>query len=549
MDPFGRFVRRTIRELGVDDAFVAEVPGLPTPVTFCEVFPPDNFPLYFYRYPRAPDLEIRPEEVDLDAVRDARVFWATVTGLSHEPSRAAHYAAWETRGRCPLTILDLDYRSRFWESAEAARAQVQRALKMVTVVVGNREECEVAVGEPNAERAAVALLEAGVDLVVVKRGPAGVLGLTDSERVEVPAVKIHVVNGLGAGDGFGGALCHGLLAGWPLEKVLRFANSAGAIVASRLACSTAMPTVAEVEAEMRGMNNACRRADRLREIRLHEPATIAEAASKRRRRPLVPEDDRLFIVAADHPGRGVLAGGRKAMAMANRDDLLARLCVALSRPGVDGVLGTPDIIEDLLMLGALEGKLAIGSMNRGGISGTVFELDDRFTAYDVPTLVGMGFDGGKMLCRIASDEPATAGVLEACGRAVTDLAASGLMAMLEPFWVTHQRRGEARNDLSTEGVIRSVVIASALGATSAYTWLKLPVVEEMERVVAATTLPILVLGGDQPTTGQHETIATFEHALTLPGVRGLAVGRTVLYPRDDDVAGGIDKMVKILGRS
>jgi hypothetical protein len=237
------------------------------------------------------------------------------------------------------------------------------------------------------------------------------------------------------------------------------------------------------------------------------------------------------------------------MAMADREDLLARLCVALSRPGVDGVLGTPDILEDLLLLGALEDRIAIGSMNRGGIGGTVFELDDRFTAYDVPTLVAMGFDGGKMLCRVAPDDPATAGVLEACGRAVTGLADNRLIAMLEPFWSVQQLRNEVRNDLSTESVIRSVTIASAIGATSAYTWLKLPVAKEMERVVAATTLPVLILGGDQPTASQHETVACFEHALSLPGVRGLAVGRKLLYPRDDDVAGGIDKMVKILGRS
>lgn len=255
-DPFGRFVRRAIRELGVDDVFVAEVPGLPTTVAFCELFPPDNFPIYFYRYPKAPDLEIRPEEIDRAAVRDARVFWATATGLSEEPSRAAHHAAWESRGRRPLTILDLDYRSGFWVSAEMARAEVQRALTMVTVAVGNTQECEVAVGEANAERAAVALLEAGVELAVVKRGPAGVLGLTRRERVEVPAVKVQVVNGLGAGDAFGGALCHGLLAGWPLEKVLRFANAAGAIVASRLECSTAMPTVAEVVAETGNLRSA-----------------------------------------------------------------------------------------------------------------------------------------------------------------------------------------------------------------------------------------------------------------------------------------------------
>jgi len=291
-----------------------------------------------------------------------------------------------------------------------------------------------------------------------------------------------------------------------------------------------------------------RRTDKLREIRLHEPEAIAEAARKRQRRPLAQGDGRLLIVAADHTARGTLAAGGKPMAMANRDDLLERLCVALSRPGVDGVLGTPDIIEDLLLLGALDEKIVIGSMNRGGISGTVFELDDRFTAYDVPTLVEMGLDGGKMLCRVAPDDPATASTLEACGRAVTRLAASHLMAMLEPFWTTHQRRGEARNELTVDLVIRSVTIASALGATSAYTWLKLPLVEGMERVVAATTLPVLILGGD-PETSRDDILASFERALGLPGVRGLAIGRTLLYPRDDDVAGAVDQMTKVLGRS
>jgi 5-dehydro-2-deoxygluconokinase len=247
-DPFGDYVHQQLRELGVDDRFVTPVPGLPTPVTFCEIFPPDDFPLYFYRLPTAPDLVIRPEELDLDAVRDARVFWATVTGLSQEPSRSAHHAAWRARGRAPLTVLDLDYRPMFWTSPDEAHAQVTDALPHVAVAVGNQDECEVAVGEREPDAAAKALLAAGVELAVVKQGPRGVLAMTRDERVEVPPTPVTVVNGLGAGDGFGGALCHGLLAGWPLERVLRFANAAGAIVASRLECSTAMPTSAEVEA-------------------------------------------------------------------------------------------------------------------------------------------------------------------------------------------------------------------------------------------------------------------------------------------------------------
>jgi 5-dehydro-2-deoxygluconokinase len=246
-DPFGRFVHRALGELGVDDRFVTAVAGLPTPVTFCEMFPPNSFPLYFYRLPIAPDLVITPDELDLGAIKDAGVFWATVTGLSQEPSRGAHHAAWAARGRAPLTVLDLDYRPMFWESEAAAGAEVRRALPGVTVAVGNLDECAVATGERDPHRAAEALLSAGVELAVVKQGPKGVLGRRRGETVEVPPMPVEVVNGLGAGDGFGGALCHGLLAGWPLERVLRFANAAGAIVASRLECSTAMPTTVEVE--------------------------------------------------------------------------------------------------------------------------------------------------------------------------------------------------------------------------------------------------------------------------------------------------------------
>ncbi len=247
-DPFGRFVHRALRELGVDDRYVTAVADLPTPVTFCEIFPPDDFPLYFYRLPKAPDLVINDDELDLPAVAGAGVFWATVTGLSQEPSRHAHDVAWQARERRPLTVLDLDYRPMFWESREAARAQVQHALGKVTVTVGNLDECETAVGERDPLRAADALLDAGVELAVVKQGPKGVLARTRDELVEVPPTPVTVVNGLGAGDGFGGALCHGLLAGWPLERTVRFANAAGAIVASRLECSTAMPTTDEVEA-------------------------------------------------------------------------------------------------------------------------------------------------------------------------------------------------------------------------------------------------------------------------------------------------------------
>ncbi|CAM3826019.1 MULTISPECIES: 5-dehydro-2-deoxygluconokinase [Tsukamurella] len=246
-DPFGRFVHTELRRLGVDDRYVGTVAGLNTPVTFCEIFPPDDFPLYFYRDPIAPDLMVDDDALDLDAIRAARIFWATVTGLSREPSRSAHHTAWAARGRTPLTVLDLDYRPMFWESPELASAEVGRALDHVTVAIGNREECEIAVGETEPERAADALLDRGVELAVVKQGPRGVLAKTRDERVEVPPYRVDVINGLGAGDGFGGALCHGLLSGWPLERTLRFANVAGAIVASRRECSTAMPTTDEVD--------------------------------------------------------------------------------------------------------------------------------------------------------------------------------------------------------------------------------------------------------------------------------------------------------------
>jgi 5-dehydro-2-deoxygluconokinase len=247
-DPFGEYLHDALRKFGVDDRYVTAVPGLPTPVTFCEIFPPDHFPIYFYRYPKAPDLEIAADELDLDAVRAARVFWVTVTGLSQEPSRGATLHALQARARSGITVLDLDYRPQFWPSREEARTWVQRALPHVTVAVGNLDEVDTAVGEREPRAAVRALRDRGVEIVVVKQGPRGVLARDDHGEVEVPPVPVEVVNGLGAGDAFGGALCHGLLAGWDLERVMRFCNAAGAIVASRLACADAMPDAAEVEA-------------------------------------------------------------------------------------------------------------------------------------------------------------------------------------------------------------------------------------------------------------------------------------------------------------
>jgi 5-dehydro-2-deoxygluconokinase len=250
LDPFGDYLHDALRGFGVDDRQVTPVPGLPTPVTFCEIFPPDDFPIYFYRLPKAPDLEILPEEVDEDAVRAAEVFWVTVTGLSQEPSRAATLAALRARDGRGTTVLDLDYRAVFWSSRQEARRWVQEALPLVDVAVGNLDECETAVGVREPRAAAAALHAAGVDLAVVKQGPAGVLASRAGTQVEVPPVPVEVVNGLGAGDAFGGALCHSLLAGWDLERAMRFCNAAGAIVASRLSCSDAMPTSAEVEAKL-----------------------------------------------------------------------------------------------------------------------------------------------------------------------------------------------------------------------------------------------------------------------------------------------------------
>jgi 5-dehydro-2-deoxygluconokinase len=252
-DPFGLFLHDALQRFGVDDRFVTAVPDLPTPVTFCEIFPPDDFPLYFYRQPKAPDLEIRTDELDLDAIRAARVFWVTGTGLSQEPSRSATLAALEARAKSGITVCDLDYRPMFWPSREAAREQMQRALPLVTVAVGNQDECETAVGARDPRAAADALRAQGVELAVVKQGRNGVLADDGATSVEVPPVPVDVVNGLGAGDAFGGALCHGLLSGWELARTMRFCNAAGALVASRLACADAMPEAHEVDAMLEGV--------------------------------------------------------------------------------------------------------------------------------------------------------------------------------------------------------------------------------------------------------------------------------------------------------
>ena len=250
-DPFGRYIHRALRGYGVDDVFVGTVAHLPTPVTFCEIFPPDDFPLYFYRFPKAPDLEIHVDELDFDAIRDAGVFWITGTGLCTEPSRTATLEALQARNKRGITVFDLDYRPMFWPSREEARRWYAEALPYATVAVGNLDECDTAVAERDPALAAKALRDKGIGLAVVKQGPRGVLAVDDNGSVEVPPAPVDVVNGLGAGDAFGGALCHGLLSGWDTATIMRFANAAGAIVAGRLACSDAMPTAAEVEAKIK----------------------------------------------------------------------------------------------------------------------------------------------------------------------------------------------------------------------------------------------------------------------------------------------------------
>jgi len=289
-------------------------------------------------------------------------------------------------------------------------------------------------------------------------------------------------------------------------------------------------------------------ADKLAEviqIRVHRPDEVM-AAARRRRRPasLVSPNGRLVIVAADHPARGALRAGRHRLAMADRAGLLERLCIALRRPGVDGVLGTADVLEDLLLLGALEGKVVIGSMNRGGLAGTIFEIDDRFTGYDAAAIERMGFEGGKMLLRIDPEDPATAPTIHACAQAVNDLAGRRLMAMVEPF-ISHRVDGRVRNDLSPEAMIRAVTVASGLGTTSAYTWLKVPVVAEMEQVMAASTLPVLLLGGEVP-DDPEAAFAGWRKALQLPNVKGIVAGRSLLYPSDGDVAAAVDTAVGML---
>lgn len=290
------------------------------------------------------------------------------------------------------------------------------------------------------------------------------------------------------------------------------------------------------------------REDTLRalvETRVHQPGAVAEAAARRvRPTSLLGEHGRLMMIAADHPARGALRAGDRPTAMGDRADLLDRLGLALSRPGVNGVLGTADVLEDLLLLGALDGKVVVGSMNRGGLAGTAFEIDDRFTAYDAAGIAASGFEGGKMLTRIDPDDPATVATLESCAHAVSDLAGHGLMAMVEPF-ISHRADGRVRNELTADAMVRAMGVAAGLGRTSAHTWLKVPIVEDMERAMAATTLPALILGGEV-SADPDAAFASWSKALALPTVQGLVIGRSLLYPADDDVAAAVDTAVGLL---
>lgn len=282
----------------------------------------------------------------------------------------------------------------------------------------------------------------------------------------------------------------------------------------------------------------------LAEIRFRQPDRVAEALANRAPGTMPGSGKRLLIIAADHPGRGSLRVGVSPFAMASRDELLTRCLTALARPGVDGFLGTADLIEDLALLGALEGKLVFGSMNRSGLVGATFEVDDRVTAFTPSGIVESGLDGGKLLLRIDLRDPVTPAMLEQAARAVGDLAGAGKVALLEPF-ISSRSDGALRNDLSPDAVVRSIAIASALGPTSARTWLKLPCVPDMDRVVGTTTLPIMLLGG-QVTTDMDENFRRWSDALRLPNVKGLVIGRAMLYPRDGDVAGAVDRIVEVL---
>jgi 5-dehydro-2-deoxygluconokinase len=246
-DDFGVYVRSTLRGYGVDDRFVGIDGDLHTPVVFPALLPPDDFPLLFYREPKAPDMNLMPGDVDGDAVGETAILWTSGDRFSEEPSRSTTFGLLEERGRRGHTIHDLDYRPTFWSSPEEGRADQIRALGHATIVVGNQRECALTVGEGTPEEQAGRLLELGPETAVVKLGPQGVLVAGPGFRERVPPIPVEVLSGLGSGDAFGGALCHGLLEGWDPVETIRFANAAGAYVATRLECAHAMPTAAQVQ--------------------------------------------------------------------------------------------------------------------------------------------------------------------------------------------------------------------------------------------------------------------------------------------------------------
>jgi 5-dehydro-2-deoxygluconokinase len=570
-DEFGAFVRRSLVDFGVTTSFVATHPDLLTPVVFCALDPAEDPVLTFYRQPIAPDLTLTDDEIPWDVIVDVPVLWLTATGVSVEPARTTQFEMLRRRGRSPgsdkHTVLDLDWRPQFWESLEQARPLYAKLLETATVAVGNRTEVEIAVGTSDPEEAAKRLLASGVEIAFVKLGAQGVLVATADHVETVPAHRIDVECGLGAGDAFGAALIHGLLAGWDPVTCARYANAAGALVASRLACAAAMPTIDELDAlVLRGEHRDAPRRPMTRNgrgdapnqqindvqwrellaTRAGSPTTVAAAYQNRRRRvSLLSPRGNLFLVAADHPARGTLATGGDSMAMADRRLLLERLVTVLSHPDVDGVLGSPDVIEELLLLGALDDKVVIGSMNRGGLDGASWTMDDRFTGYDAQHISESGLDGGKMLLRIDDDDPATARTLETCAQAVSELGSHQLMAMIEPLPYTRHADGRLELKKDAASLARAVTIGSALGTTSAFTWLKMPSCDDPETVFAATTLPCVVLGGE-PGPDPAADLASWERTLRQPTVRGLVVGRALLYPPDGDVAAAVEAAARVM---
>ncbi len=561
-DPFGAYLHEALKDFGVDDRWVTPVAAYPTPVTFCEIFPPDDFPLYFYRRPKAPDLEIHPHELDLPAIRAAGVFWITGTGLSEEPSRTATLHALQARDKAGTTVFDLDWRPMFWRDPDQARPYYREALRHATVAVGNLDECEVATGVREPERCAEALLAAGVELAVVKQGP-GVCwpctGTAPGPRCPRCRSRWSTAWAPATPSAARSATVCSPAGTWsgPCATPTRPAPSSPRASPARPPCRPGRrsPT------SSRGPRSRTRRAGRTSPERSpslepqhprahHGPRPASRGRRRGGRPPGPPSADRRQRPADDRgrrpPARGALGIGDRRLAMADRADLLERLCVALSRPGVDGVLATADILEDLLLLGALENKVVMGSMNRGGLAGASFEMDDRFTGHRAEDIERLGFDAGKLLVRIDYDDPGSLTTLESSARAVDAMAARRLPVFVEPF-ISRRVDGRVRNDLSAEAVTRSIAIASGLGGTSAYTWLKLPVtenVDDMAEVLRTSTLPVVLLGGE---VGDQE--AAYERwgkALRLPTVQGMVVGRSLLYPAEGSVETAVDTAVGLL---